>query len=204
MTQIQQGGIEVIGTGLVTLAYYIASWGSQRDCDHKKLGLIAVNALGAMTGVFIFVGCFEVMTISVLNGVWSGIAGIVITLATTTEIIKEFIFLGRKEKEVQPIQNKFGLLMEEGQSLFKELGKVKGQDLESWDARLTGWQTSVRTTLEEKELPTDYQEFTRAIDEIDPVVPVGDVKDLSWKQEVRRRKLQKQQQKLEEIVQRRT
>jgi hypothetical protein len=104
MTQIQQGGVEVIGTGLVSLVYYIASWRSQRDCDHKKLGWIAVNALGAMTGVFIFVGCFEVMTISVLNGVWSGIAGIVITLATTTEIIKEFIcLLGRKE--VKPIKD---------------------------------------------------------------------------------------------------
>jgi hypothetical protein len=106
MTQIQQGGIEVIGTGLVTLVYYVASWRSQKDCDHKKLGWIAVNALGAMTGVFIFIGCFDVMTISVLNGVWSGIAGIVITLATITEIIKEFIcLLGRKEKEVQPIKD---------------------------------------------------------------------------------------------------
>ena len=104
MTQIQQGGIEVVGTGLVTLAYYVVSWKNQLDCDHKKLGWIAVNALGAVTGVFIFVGCFEVMKISVLNGVWSGIAGIVITLGTTTEIIKEFRFLWR-EKEVRPIKD---------------------------------------------------------------------------------------------------
>ena len=104
MTQIEQGGIEVIGTGLVTLAYYVCSWTVQRDCDHKKLGWIAVNALGALTGVFIFVGCFEVMKISVLNGVWSGIAGIVITLATTTEIIKEFISM-LNSKEVNPIKN---------------------------------------------------------------------------------------------------
>lgn len=104
MTQIQQGGIEVIGTGLVTLAYYVASWKSQLDCDHKKLGWIAVNSLGAVTGIFIFVGCFEVMTISVLNGVWSGIAGIVITLGTATEIIKEFrCLLG--SKEVKPIKD---------------------------------------------------------------------------------------------------
>jgi len=43
----------------------------------------------------------------------------------------------------------------------------------------------------------------RATDEIEPVAIVGDVKNLKWKQEVRRRKLQKQQQKLEEIVRRR-
>jgi hypothetical protein len=106
MTQIQQGGIEVIGTGLVTLVYYVASWQTRRDCDHKKLGWMAVNALGVITGIFIFVGCFEVMKMSVLNGVWSGVAGIMITLATTTEIIKEFIcLLGKKEKEVQPIKD---------------------------------------------------------------------------------------------------
>jgi len=44
------------------------------------------------------------MRISVLNGVWSGIAGIVITLGTTTEIIKEFRFQWR-EKEVKPLKD---------------------------------------------------------------------------------------------------
>ena len=53
MTQIQQGGIEVAVTALVTVAYYMLSGRSQRDCDAKRLGWIAVNALGAVTGVFI-------------------------------------------------------------------------------------------------------------------------------------------------------
>lgn len=90
MTQIQQGEAEVVVTAIVTVAYYLLSWNRRRDCDAKILGWMAVNALGGVTGVFIFVGCFDVMKLSVLNGVWSGIAGIVITLATMTEIIKQF------------------------------------------------------------------------------------------------------------------
>jgi FtsZ-binding cell division protein ZapB len=107
----------------------------------------------------------------------------------------------RKKKVAD--QKKFGLLMEEGRNLYGEIARLRGEDLETWDARLTGWQTSVRVALDEINFPADYHEFTRATDEIEPVLPVGDVKDLRWKQEVRRRKLQKQQQKLEEIVQRR-
>jgi hypothetical protein len=97
-------------------------------------------------------------------------------------------------------QQKFGRLMEEGQNLFKELAKLRGEDLEAWDARLTGWQTSVRVALEEINFPADYHEFMRATDEIEPL---GGAIDLRWKQEIRRRKLQKQQRKLEEIMQRR-
>lgn len=104
MTQIQQGAVEVVATLVLALAYYGFSWKTCGDCDHKKLGWIVVSGLGAITGVFIFYGCFEVMKISVLNGVWSGIAGIIITLATTTEIIKEFRCLFQS-KEVRPVEN---------------------------------------------------------------------------------------------------
>lgn len=100
MTQIEQGGIEIVATGVVTVAYYALSWTIRGDCDNKKLGWIAVSSLGAVTGVFIFLGGFEVMKLSVLNGVWSSVAGVVITLATMTEIIKEFRCL-RAEK-IQP------------------------------------------------------------------------------------------------------
>jgi hypothetical protein len=103
MTQIQQGAVEVVATLLLSIAYYGFAWKTCGDCDHKKLGWIAVTSLGAVTGVFIFVGCFEVMKISVLNGVWSGVAGIIITLATTTEIIKEFRCLFRP-KDVRPLE----------------------------------------------------------------------------------------------------
>jgi hypothetical protein len=104
MTQIQQGTIEVIATCLIAIVYYGLAWIRCGDCDHKKLGWIAVTTLGAVTGVFIFIGCFEVMKVYILNGVWSGVAGIVITLATTTEIIKEFRSLFAP-KEVAPVEN---------------------------------------------------------------------------------------------------
>lgn len=105
MTQIQQGAVEVITTLVVTVAYYGFAWKKCGDCDHKKLGWIVVTSLGAVTGVFIFVGCFQVMNVSILNGVWSGIAGIIITLATTTEIIKEFRCLFHP-KEVAPVDSR--------------------------------------------------------------------------------------------------
>ncbi len=104
MTQFEQGATEVTATLLVAVVYYGLSWKKCGDCDHKRLGWTAVTALGAITGVFIFVGCFQVMQVSVLNGVWSGIAGIMITLASATEIIKEFRSLSRTV-EVSPTKN---------------------------------------------------------------------------------------------------
>jgi len=100
-------------------------------------------------------------------------------------------------------QKRFGRLMEDGQRLYKKIADLRGEDLEAWDARLTEWQTSVHAALENIDFPADYQEFSRAADEIKPVAIGEDGKNLKWKQEIRRRKLQKQQQKLEEIVQRR-
>jgi hypothetical protein len=107
----------------------------------------------------------------------------------------------RKKKAAD--QKRFALLMADGQHLYWEIADLRGEDLEAWDVRLTEWQTSVRVALEEMNFLADSHEFTRAPDEIDPLVPEGGVKDLRWKQEVRRRKLQEQQRKLEEIVQRR-
>lgn len=103
MTEIHQGEIDVAVTAIVTVAYYVFSWVRQRDCDAKNIGWMAATAFSAVTGVFIFIGCFEVMKLSVLNGVWSGIAGIVITLATITEIVKQFTCL-RAEK-IKPTKN---------------------------------------------------------------------------------------------------
>jgi hypothetical protein len=87
----------------VAIVYYGLAWNRCGDCDHKKLGWVAVTALGAVTGVFIFIGCFEVMKVYVLNGVWSAVAGIMITLTSTTEIIKEFQSLFAS-KEVSPVK----------------------------------------------------------------------------------------------------
>ena len=100
-------------------------------------------------------------------------------------------------------QKRLGRMMEDGRHLYNEITDLRGEDLEAWAARLTEWQTSVRAALEDMDFPADSPEFMRATDEIEPVAIVGDVKNLKWKQEVRRRKLQKQQQKLEEIVRRR-
>lgn len=122
MTEFQQGGIEVAATAAITFAYYVWAWIKQRDCDAKKVGWMAVNSLGAVTGVFIFIGCFDVMKSSVLNGVWSGIAGIVITLATMTEIIKQFQCLS--VQKIEPIATgRVGALTAEGEEAEQALKK---------------------------------------------------------------------------------
>jgi hypothetical protein len=117
-------------------------------------------------------------------------------------------WIDRREKKAKGTQSvagqkRFGLLMESGQRLYNEIANLRGEDLEAWDARLIEWQTSIRTALEEINCPADYPEFVRAADESEHVAVAGDGKNLRWKQDNRRRKLQKQQQKLEEIVQRR-
>jgi hypothetical protein len=98
------------------------------------------------------------------------------------------------------IRSRFARLMEEGQHLYREVGSVSGDDFRAWDDLLAGWQNAVCVALKEIEFPADCHEFMRAIDEIEPLLGVI---DLRWKQAIRRRKLQKQQQKLEEIVRRR-
>jgi hypothetical protein len=50
---------------VLAVAYYAISWKKCGDCDHKKLGWIAVTGLGGVTGVFIFVGCSEVIDTNV-------------------------------------------------------------------------------------------------------------------------------------------
>src|SRR5208282_3054908 len=52
---IAEAAIEVIFTLVLAVAYYAISWRKCGDCDHKKLGWIAVTGLGGVTGVFIFV-----------------------------------------------------------------------------------------------------------------------------------------------------
>lgn len=101
------------------------------------------------------------------------------------------------EKEAR---NKFALLMKEGRHLNQELNSVVGEALQGWDSALTTWQESVRSVLDEISYPAEYHEFMRSTDDIEPL---GGAINLAWKQEVRRRKLKKQQQKLEDILKRR-
>jgi hypothetical protein len=69
------------------------------ECDLKRLAIFAVNVIGAMTGVFIFLGAFDVLKASVQNGVWGGVTGLCITLVTAQEIIGEFRALFKKQVE---------------------------------------------------------------------------------------------------------
>jgi hypothetical protein len=64
-------------------------------------------------------------------------------------------------------QKRFGRLMEDGQRLYREIANLRGEDLEAWDTRLTQWQTSVRSALEDINFHADYPEFERAADEIE-------------------------------------
>jgi hypothetical protein len=98
------------------------------------------------------------------------------------------------------LRNKFADLMEEGRVLYNGIGNLRGEDLESWDGRLEDWHWSVRIAADHLGFPSDYHEFMRATDDADPV---GGSIDLRGKHENRRRKLKKQQQKLEDIVKRR-
>lgn len=106
----------------------------------------------------------------------------------------------KKRDDRAAIQTRFASLLKAGRSLYDELNNVQGQTLHIWDAALGDWQESVRLALEEIGFPADFQEFMRVINDAEPL---GGVVNLGWKQENRRRRLVKQQQKLEEIVLRR-
>jgi len=151
-----------------------------------------------LTNLKVIVSCYVIMV--VLYFVWAFIAAPVsldhqlrtrLTAMQTAESIRGNQVASRQ---------KFATLMEAGQNLHTELNNIRGEDFHAWDALLIDWQGYVRSALEEIGFPADYQEFMRAINEAEPL---GGVINRAWKQENRRRKLNKQQQKLEEIAQRR-
>ena len=106
LTDYTQVVIELSGASFLTVLYYAISMYRYKDCDHKKLGWVAATSVGIITGGFIFISSYDVMKASALNGLWSGIAGIIITLATATELFKEFRCLARSRKEeVSPVKD---------------------------------------------------------------------------------------------------
>jgi hypothetical protein len=100
MTQVQQGVTTVSITAVGALLYWVCAMFKHHDCNPNRLAIFAFNIVGTITGVFIFFGSFDVMTTSAQNGVWSGVAGVIITLATAQQVIREFGALF--EKQVNP------------------------------------------------------------------------------------------------------
>lgn len=74
------------------------------DCDIRKLGRFTLDIVGIISGVFIFFASFTLIKASAPNGLVSGIGGVIITLGTLTDLIKELRAMFAKE--VRPVKIK--------------------------------------------------------------------------------------------------
>jgi len=100
MTQIQQGEITVAAAALLGVVYWGLCMIKHKDCDSKQLAYFAGEIVGLVTGVFTVLSVHDVMKVSVQSGIVCGIAGVIIALATLTDVVKRFRDIVRKD--VQP------------------------------------------------------------------------------------------------------
>jgi|SRR5580704_12114882 hypothetical protein len=165
----------------------------------SKFGVAHLTAAALQTNLIVIVSVYA--AVLVLCFLWNFFVVAPVLLDSQLRTRLATIGSAQNERENKlEIRSKFAGLMEWGRHLHDKLGTVRGEDFRTWDDLLTDWQESVCMTLRQIDFPADCHEFMRATDDAEAL---GGSMDLRWKQENRRRKLKKQQQKLEDIVQRR-
>jgi hypothetical protein len=102
ISQIDQLIATLVLTGIAAILIWGVAMIKHGDCDIRKLGRFALDVVGVISGVFIFFGSFSLIKTSAQNGLVSGIGGIIITLGTLTDLIKELRAMFGKE--VRPVK----------------------------------------------------------------------------------------------------
>ena len=59
------------------------------QCNLGELFTFVVNITGGVTGVYIFIGAFDVIKVSPQNGLWGGITGLILFLLTLQNVVLE-------------------------------------------------------------------------------------------------------------------
>lgn len=99
MDQVSQGVVTLAVTGTLTVLYWVVTMCRKNGSQPHTLLMFAVNVIGVVTGIYMFVGAFTLMNTSAQNGILSGITGLCISLFTAQNIINELKALFGKEIE---------------------------------------------------------------------------------------------------------
>jgi hypothetical protein len=86
---MNQSTITLAAVAALTVPYFILHMKRHGKCETRYLFAFVVNLVGLISGIYIFVGAFDVIKTSPQNGVWGGITGIVLTIWTLETIITE-------------------------------------------------------------------------------------------------------------------
>ena len=71
-------------------AYWLCALWKRKACGLEKLFLLAVNFVGAVTGVYIFLWAIKLGSSSTQYAAWAGITGVCMTFYTLGKIKEEF------------------------------------------------------------------------------------------------------------------
>lgn len=86
-------GIVILAViAIVGLAYFACAIWKHRTCDIGKVFTLLIVLVGLMTGIFLYVHAFALfMKASYSEDVlWGGIAGVVLSLASSMQVIQMF------------------------------------------------------------------------------------------------------------------
>lgn len=72
-----------------SIFYFVCHIIKKGKCDPGELFMFVVNVTGGVTGIYIFLGAFDVIKVSPQNGLWGGITGLILTLLTLQNILIE-------------------------------------------------------------------------------------------------------------------
>jgi multidrug transporter EmrE-like cation transporter len=87
---VNEATATLIITATGALIYWICAQWKQGTCGLEKLFLLAVNFVGAVTGVYIFIWAVRLGATSTQYAAWAGITGVCMTFYTIGKIKEEF------------------------------------------------------------------------------------------------------------------
>jgi hypothetical protein len=101
---VNEATITLIVTGAGTFIYWLCTLWKIGTCGLEKLLLLAVNLVGVVTGINIFLWAIKLGGSSTQNAAWAGITGVCMTFYTA-EKIKEAFRCVLKPEVVPQIEN---------------------------------------------------------------------------------------------------
>jgi hypothetical protein len=87
---MNEGKVTIIIAAAIAVAFWLCSMWKKGECKLESLVILVMNLVGAVTGVYIFLGAYWFGDNSAQNAIWGGITGVCMTLYTLEKVIATF------------------------------------------------------------------------------------------------------------------
>lgn len=94
MSQIH---VTIVGTAVGVVGYAICSMCRRKDVGWDDLMVFALNIIGAITGVYILAGSFEIAEVKPQNAIWSAVTGVCMAVIFLQKSVASVRAVLRKE-----------------------------------------------------------------------------------------------------------